>query len=475
MSGVRTIFANMSWMVISQVLSSVCAFVWTIITARYLGVYNNGILGTAISFTTILSVFLDLGLTTYIVRAISTDFENEPKYLGVCITTKAILYASYFFLTLIIPLILGWDHYLLAICLLFAIENIIMSTTFLFNVSFQAHEKMHYQAISTIIISIANLLFIVFVSFTDWNLWGISFAYIIANLLGCLYSIYAVLRNIVVPKLTFDFEFSKTLIKASIPFALTTLFYTIYYSIDMVMLTQFSSAYQTGLYNATYKLVTVLTLFYSIYTAVVFPVMSKLFKNEVELLNLSFVKSVKYLSMVTIPICIFVLFYAGDMIMFCYGNQYASADNVLKILIWTVSFLFINGACSLVLNASHNEVSVTKIYCVAALFNVVLNFVLIPYYSVYGASFATVLSEILILVLMLVMLSRIGQLPDGHLLFDMGKIVFASVILGVFLYYVPLSMWIAIPVAVVFYLVVLLVVRILDDDDKVIVRQILNR
>ena len=74
MSGVRTVFANMSWMVVSQVLSSVCAFVWTIITARYLGVYNNGILGTAISFAGILSVFLDLGLTTYIVRAVSTDF-----------------------------------------------------------------------------------------------------------------------------------------------------------------------------------------------------------------------------------------------------------------------------------------------------------------------------------------------------------------------------------------------------------------
>ncbi len=475
MSGVRTVFANMSWMVVSQIVSSICAFVWTIITARYLGVYNNGVLGTAVSFASMMGIFLDFGLTTYIVRAISTDFENEPKYMGVCITTKFFLYALYLVLTFVIPLMLGWDSYVIAICLLFGVENIIMSTNFTFNTSFQAHEKLHYQAISSIIISIFNLLFIIIVSFTDWNLWGISLAYIVANLFGCIYSLYAVLRNIVVPKLSFDFEFSKTLLKASFPFALTTLFYTIYYSIDMVMLTQFSSAYQTGLYNATYKLITVLTLFYSIYTAVVFPVMSKLFKNEKDLLNLSFVKSVKYLSLVTIPISVFVLFYANDIIVFCYGNQYASADNVLRILIWTVCFLFINGACSLVLNASHNEVSVTKIYCAAALFNVVLNLFLIPNYSVYGASVATVLSEILILVLMLVMLSRIDHLPDRHLVFDIGKIAFASIILGVFLYLTHLSMWVAIPVSIIFYIIVLLVIRILDEDDKLIIHQVLNR
>lgn len=38
MSRVRTVFANMSWLMFSQIITSVCAFVWTILTARYLGV-----------------------------------------------------------------------------------------------------------------------------------------------------------------------------------------------------------------------------------------------------------------------------------------------------------------------------------------------------------------------------------------------------------------------------------------------------
>ena len=88
MSRVRTVFANMSWLMFSQIITSVCAFVWTILTARYLGVSDYGLLGTATSFATIFGVCADLGVTTYIVRSISTDFDSEKKYMGNAIGIK---------------------------------------------------------------------------------------------------------------------------------------------------------------------------------------------------------------------------------------------------------------------------------------------------------------------------------------------------------------------------------------------------
>lgn len=475
MSNVRTIFANMSWMMVSQLITSLCAFVWTLLTARYLGVTDYGILGTAISISALFSFICDCGITTYLVRAIATDFDNEYKYLGVGITLKVFLSILYLIVVSIALLVLGWDNYTVAICLLFAFECVFKSFYMVLFSSFQAHEKLKYQAIANTILNVLTLIFIVIVTFTDWALWGIAFAYILANLITFIYTVLALSRHIIVPRFILDVEFSKMMLKAGIPFALTALFYTIYYSIDMVMLTQFAGAYYTGLYNSTYKLINVLTLFYTIYTSVVFPVMSKLFKNEKDLLQLSFSKSVKYLSLVTIPLSVAMIFYAGDLITLCYGNQYADASGVLKILIWTVCFLFVNGACSLVLNASHREVSVTKIYSIAALFNVVMNLFLIPKYNVYGASVATVLSEILILALELYALSRINQLPDKHLVVDISKIVLASVLLGVFLYFANLSIWVAIPLGIIVYLAFIFILRTPDDDDRLIVRQIIGR
>ena len=475
MSNVRTIFANMSWMMISQIITSACAFVWTLILARYLGVTNFGIFGTAVSFSTIFGIFADFGINAYIVRAIATDFDNEPKYMGVAISVKVLLSVLYMLMVFLALLVLGWDNYVVAICLLFALENAIKTCYGLLFASFQAHEKMKYQAISNTILNILTFIFIIVITFTNWELFGIAFAYILANIIAAIYTVLALKHNIFAPKFIFDKDFSIKLIKAGIPFALTSFFYTIYFSIDMVMLQQFSGAYPTGLYNSTYKLINVLTLFYTIYTAVIFPVMSKLFKSGEDLLQLSFNKSVKYLSLITIPLSIATVYYASDIINIVYGNQYAQADSVLQILIWTVIFLFVNGACSLVLNASHKEVAVTKIYSIAALFNVILNLILIPNYNVFGASVATVLSEILILVLELYALSRINQLPDKHLIFDILKISIASILLGIFLYYANLSLWVAIPVSIVVYLILTVILRAYDDTDILIVKQILGR
>lgn len=475
MSRVRTVFANMSWLMFSQIITSVCAFVWTILTARYLGVSDYGLLGTATSFATIFGVCADLGVTTYIVRSISTDFDSEKKYLGNAIGIKLILAVFYLAVVSLALFILGWDNYTVVICFLFAVENVIKSFQTAMYSSFQAHEMMKYQAITNTLLNVLTFIFIVAVTFTNYGLWGITLAYIAANLIGLVYATLALSKKIIVPKPLFDKAFCKKLVIGGLPFALTSLFYMIYYSIDMVMITQFANTYATGLYNSSYKLINVLTLFYTIYTSVIFPVMSKLFKQDGNLLQFSFVKSIKYLSMVTIPIAIATFFYGGDVISLCYGNQYAEAGEVLKILIWTVCFLFINGACSMILNASRRETAVTKIYCLAALFNVALNFILIPHFSVYGASVATVISEILILALELYTIYKINQLPDRHLLVDILKVVLCASVMGVVLHLLNLNLWLAIPVGVVVYLIAIILTKTFDDQDKLIFKRIVGK
>ena len=471
---VRTAFANMGWMMISQIIASVCAFVWTIVTAWYLGPSDYGIFGAGVSFAALFGIIIDFGLPTYIVRAISTDFENEHKYLDNAISLKLFLSVLYILAVFFALIILGWESKLITITLLVAFENLIKSYHAILFTSFQAHEKMKYQAITNTILNVLTLIFIIIITFTDLALVGIAFAYIIANFIALIYEIYALKKHTISPSFSFDFSFYKVLLKAGLPFALTGLFYTVYYSIDLVMLTQFSTSYATGLYNSAYKLITVLTLFYTIYSSVVFPVMSKLFKNEKDLLKFSYVKSIKYLSLATIPISVFTLFYGYDLIGI-YGSEYIEAGGVLKILIWTVCFLFVNGACSLVLNASHKEYSVTKIYTIAAVFNICLNLILIPKFSVYGASVATVLSEILILILELYALKKINQLPDKHLIYDILKICIASTVLGIVLYILNLNLWIAMIISIVVYFTAVFLLKTIDKDDKAILKQILGK
>ena len=472
---VRHIFANMSWLMVSQIINSVLAFIWTLIIARYLSVSDYGIFGTANSFIVFFGVLADFGICSYLVREIAIDFDSENEYMNTALSLKVFLCIFYMSTIIISMIILGYDSYLFTISLLFAIENLFKTFFLLMFSSFQAHEMMKYQAIANIILSVWSFILVVAVTFTDYGLYGIVVAFILANAFTLIYSSYILFKYYVDYKWVFDLKQYKHLIISGLPFALTSVFYIIYYSIDMVMLNQLNGAYITGLYNSAYKLISVLTLFYTVYSSVIYPVMSKLFKDADLLLHFSFNKSIKYLLLVTIPLSIATLFYSSDVIILCFGTQYVEAAPVLQILIWTVSFLFANGACSMLLNSSHKEVSVTKVYFFAAIFNILLNLILIPRYSVYGAAFATVLSEIFILILELYMISRINQLPNNHLVHDLLKIIVASIIMGIVLYYLQLSVWLAIPVGIIVYFAVFILIRGLDDDDKLIIGQIIGK
>ena len=193
------------------------------------------------------------------------------------------------------------------------------------------------------------------------------------------------------------------------------------------------------------------------------------------MLLISFEKSIKYLMLVMIPLAVATAFYSGDIIHLIYGHEYDAASSVLSILIWTVCFLFISGACNTLLNASHKEVSVTKIYAVAAVFNIVLNIFMIPHFSYNGAALTTVLSDVLIVIIEAYVIYKLGHRPNKKLYSDIIKIIAGSAVLGIALYFLNLNMWVAIPVGIIIYLAVVYLIRFFDDDDKYVIKEILGK
>nr|WP_292893704.1 flippase [Methanobrevibacter sp.] len=465
----------MSWLLVSQIIASVCGFIWTILMARYLGVERYGIFGFATSFTAILVIIVDLGISTHIVRHIATDYDSAPKYLGNAIPLKVLFSIACTIITLIALIIMNVNELVIKVTLLFTLEMIIKSYVNLFNGSFQAFEEGKYQGIGNTILHLILLVFILIAIFTDLGLYGIAVSYILANAITFIYEYYMLTKHVTKPKYELDKEFCKKITLLSVPFAVTGLLYTIYYSIDIVMLTNMVGSYATGIYNATYKLISVLTLFYSVYTAVIFPVMSRYYKNDESLLLISFEKSIKYLMLVIIPLAVATAFYSAEVMHLIYGQSYKGGASVLSILIWTVCLLFISGACNSLLNASHKEVSVTKIYAIAAVFNVILNFFMIPNFSYDGAAITTVLSDILIVIIQAYVIYKLGHRPNKRLYQDVGRIIIASGVLGIALYLLNMNIWVAIPVGIIIYLVAIYLLRFFDNDDKYVIKEILGR
>ena len=475
MSQIRTIFKNFSWLMASQILTSICAFIWTILIARYLGVSDYGIMNFAISFTGIAGITMDLGISTHIIRHIATDFDSSPKYLGNAIPLKSIFSIITFIIALLALILMKSDLLTIQITLLFTVERIFISITGLFNGSLQAIEEGKYQAIGNILLNTLLLIFILISITCNFGLYGITTSYVLANFCVVISQYLAVKKRLSKPKFELDIEFCKKITLASLPFALTSLFSLIISSIDMVMITNMVSSYANGIYSAAYKLTSVFVTLYGVYSAVTFPVMSRFFKNEKNLLFVSFEKSVKYMMLIFIPLSFAVMVYSQDIVVLFYGTNFVEASSALSILMWTVSITIIDGICLNLLNASHKEKYVTLVLMTSAIFNTILNLIIIPKYSYNGAALTTITTDILGTCLFIYLVYKVGALQNKKLIFDLMKITIGSVVLYVSLIVLNLNMWVALPVGIIIYFVVIILIKTFDDDDKYIIKEILGK
>lgn len=475
MSAIKETFKNTSWLLISQIITSAFGFIWIVLLARYLGVSDFGIMNFAISFTTIMSIFIDLGLNLYTTRDLSRYPDLAQKYIGNAIPLKAFLSVIIFIATLIILVIMNYNSLAIEVVLLFTIHTIFLNVGNLFNGVFQAFGKLKYQAIGITINSALILIGTVLLVYFNLGLISVALAYISGSLITLIYLYNNIRKITVVPKLEFDFSFWKDSIKSAIPFGITGIFTTVYYMIDTVMLSFIIGSVAVGIYSSAYKIIAVFITLYTVYTFVVFPLMSKFYKDSEDLLKISYEKSVKYLIMMMLPIAIGITIYSQDIVVLIFGNAYILSGSVLGILIWNVLFVMVNGASANLLNSSNNEVAVTKINGLACLINVVLNTILIYYLSYIGASISTVITGIVVCILMTYIITRGRYKPDISLIYDIIKISIAGLILGVFLVLTKLNFWIAIPVAIIVYMIGLLLTKSLDSADKAIIKEIIDK
>ena len=474
MNQIKSIFKNTSWMTLSQLITSVCAFLWTIIIARYLGVADYGIISFAISFTGLLGILMDFGMTTYITREISKNKHLLEKYMSNIFLFKLILALFLFLCSGLLLYLMDYPFITVVVTLIFTFELVLMSMTYYLNGIFQAFENVKYQALGAILNSFLLLLGILVTMNLNLGVIAIALSYFFGYMFYFGYMFFKYIKTFSFPNFKLDLEFIKEILWNSIPFALTNFFYSIYFTIDLVMLSYLVGDYSTGIYKSAYNIIYVFTTSFVIYQSVIFPIMSKFFIESQNLLKITYELSVKYLLLIILPLSIGIFFYARPIVDLIYTNQYSLASVPVQILIWTVIFLFVNGAASTLLNAINKEFTVTKVYIAAAIFNVLLNLILIPMFDYNGAAMATVLSEILITVLTLYYVFKTDFKPDMGLLKTVLKIIFVAIILAVAIYWINVSLWSAIPIGLVIYIVLLFVTRLIDNNDKYIINELLK-
>ncbi len=476
MSTARTIAKNTAVLFAATIISYILAFFVNIYIARYLGAEGFGILSLAIALTGIFTIFTDLGLNTLTIREVTRDKVLTNKYLFNTSIIKIFLAFLTFGLIFTTVNIIGYPEEVSYVIYIITLSVIFTAFTNIFNSMFQAYEQMEYMSIGNILNSV--ILFTGVIIGTTYKL-DISFfatIYLVASVFVLIYSFITYIWKFPKPKINLDLSFWKSTLKEALPFGATSIFGSIYYWIDSVMLSQMVGNEVVGWYNAAYRLMMVFLAIYTVYLAAIFPAMSKFYKTSDEYLRFSYERSYKYLLIVSLPIAVGITLLADKIILLIYGNGYIPAIFALQILIWTIPLLFINGLSGYLLNAINRQTVLTKIIFIGAVLNIILNLILIPNFSFIGSSFATVITELSLSPLLFHVLFKANYADRRSLSKDLPNIIASNAVMAILIVILrDINLFLLILIAAIVYFAATYLFKALDEIDISLIKHLLNR
>lgn len=395
---------NASWIVSGKIFQMILSLLVGVLTARYLGPGNYGLISYASSYITLFTAICTLGINSVIIKDF-VDYPNEQgKSIGTTIVLRAI--SSILSAIMILGIVSFVDYgeaetiivvFLCSISLVFQIFDTI-------NYWFQSKYQSKITAIATLIAyavtSIYKIILLILKKNIYWFAFATSVDYIcVAIILLVAYKKYGG------QKLSFSWKKGKKLLSKGYHYILSGMMVAIYAQTDKLMLKQMLNETAVG-YYATATAVCAMWVF--VLSAIIdslYPTIIKLYsdgkKEAFERKNRQLYSIVFYVSVI-VSLC-FTLF--GDIVIkILYGDAYIGAINPLKIATWYTAFSYLGVARNAWIVCENKQKYLKYIYGCAALLNVVLNFVLIPILGASGAALASLITQIFTSIILPLML-----------------------------------------------------------------------
>ena len=475
MNTIQTIAKNTGVLAISQVITSILGFILLIYLARYLGEVGFGKYSFAISFTALFVIFADLGISNLIIRELARNKELTNEYLTNVSLIKLLLSLIAFGFIAVTIKLMDYPQDTTYAVYLFGFYMILTSFALTFRSIFQAYERMEYTAIVMIIEKIILVSLVLFVIFSGYGLIELAYAYVFAGIVDVTLSFSIVLIKIAKPKPTIDFSLWKTLIIGAIPFGLNALFSVLFFRIDTVMLSVLKGDAAVGIYNAAYVPLLALTgIISQMVITALYPVMSRYFISSKDSLEILTDLSSKYMAIIGFPIAMGCFILANRFIALFYADQFSASIIAFQILALFIPLRFLNSISGTLIPSINKQNLRTVGFGFSALFNIVLNAVMIPYLSYIGASIATVLSEVSLYYIYVYIINKHYKKLELHRHFM--KPLAASLMMGGFLFYFKdINLLLLIILAVFVYFVMLVLLRTFTPEDKNIFKQVVKR
>lgn len=480
MSTVRRIARNTTVLLVAQVAGYLISFLYGMYTARYLGPESYGVLSFAFAFTAIFGVLTDLGLSPVTVREVARDRSRAAKYLANVALMKVILMAVAFGLIALTINVMDYPQETIKVVYLLALVAIFGAFSQMYYSIFQSFERMEFQAIGQMLSAALTLGGVIFAIRHGLGVIGFAYLYAIVGAIALAYSFAVMKLKFSSPAASsqakvfeLDRTFWKSALKEALPFFLIAALDLVSVRIGAVMLSAMKGDEAVGWYSASFQIVQVLMFIPGVSLAALYPVVSRFYVSSEESVRFVYRKSLKYLSLLGLPIAVGTTILADRIILGIFQEGFAPSIIALRVLVWMVPIGFLTAVFGTILASMNRQGLAAKIVLAYTIVNVVMNLILIPRYSYVAAAMVVVATSLMAFVPLFIFLSKlVCRISLPKVLF---RPIIASGLMALFLlFFSGLSLWLLVPVAAIMYFAVLILLGAFSKEDLNLFREIVT-
>lgn len=399
---------NASWLIGCKIVQNVLSFIISMMSARYLGPSNYGLINYATSVIAFIIPFATLGLTNILVQEIISKPDEEGEILGTslltCTLTSLLGMGSAVLFTLVANS--GEKETTMVVALYSAI--LVAQALEMIQYWFQAKLLSKYTAIVSLSSYVVVSAYKIYLLATEKSVYWFALSYAIDSLIIAvlLLGFYKKLGG---QKLTASFKRIRAMFAKSRYYIISSLMVTLFTQMDKVMLKAMIDDAATGIYSAA-TVCAGLSSF--VFAAIIDSFRPVIFENQ-KLSREAFERSVKKLYSIVIYLslaqCVAIILLANIIIWVTYGNEYAEAATTLRIATWYTTFSYLGMVRNIWILAENKQKYLWIINLSGALTNALLNSLLIPSMGSNGAAIASLITQMFTNVIMGVLVRPIRR------------------------------------------------------------------
>ena len=388
----NSVFKNAAWIIGCKIAQSLVNLVIGLLTARYLGPSNYGVISYVASVVAFATPIMQLGLKQTLVKEFIQTPEQEGQVLGTALVFNII--SSIFCMlgsVAFVAIADAGEKETILVCALYSL-TLLFQATEMTQYWFQSKLLSKYPSIATLCAYIVVAVYKVFLLVTQKSVVWFALSNVLDYFLVSVILI-VMYRKVGGQSLRVDWKRGREMFSRSKFYIIPSMMVMVFQHTDRIMVKLMIGETATGMYSAAITCIGISSFVFSAVIDSARPIILEMKGKDQALYESRVTQLYSIITCMSLVQSVGMTVLAKPIVLLLYGADYAETASILSVAVWYITFGHYGTVRNIWILAEEKQRYLTGINVVGAMANVALNLCLIPIWGAIGAALASVVTQ----------------------------------------------------------------------------------